>query len=379
MSMGRTGPFLQKRAVLIRRRWLPVPGEVLLEVGDRVSAETVVARAPGRGVLHNVNATRILDILPEEVPGAMLKQPGDTVEAGEPLARTRGLLGMFATQCLAPVSGVVMAVSSHTGRILLEEPAEPLEVRAFLPGIVSAIEPTRGVTVSGWAARAAGVFGVGGERCGPLLPMVGRPESPLDASQIDGRVEGKVLLAGSMITAAALQRAGRHGAAGLVCGGIADTELADWLEEPLVLADTTGIESPLTLVITGGFGRVPMDPDTFALLSGHADELVCLTGHTRVRAGAERPEIIVPLAVEPDAGMPAEIAPPLAVGSRVQLVRAPWFGHRGRIARLPADLDTVESGAHCLVAEVDLDGGGTQIVPRANLEVLQGPEEEGRR
>jgi len=377
MIAGRAGPFLKARAALSRKRLLPVAGEVLVEVGDRAEVSTVVARAPGRGTLHTVNAARLLDVLPGEVPGAMLVAVGDSVAAGEPLARTRGLFGFFASRCLAPVAGTVAAVSAHTGRILLEEPAAPLEVRAFLPGVVSAVHPGRGATVSGWAAWVAGVFGVGGERGGPLLPMVGRPEASLESSQVDARVAGCVLLGGALVSAAALRRAASLGAAGVITGGIHDHELAAWLGRETVLADTTGLAAPLTLVVTGGFGRVPVDPDAFALLRSHAQGHVCLSGYTRVRAGSIRPEVIVPLADQPASVSVSRIiprvVPELAVGSYVQIVRAPWFAQRGQVGRLPESLETVESGAHCLVAEVDLDDGGTVRVPRCNLEVLAGP------
>lgn len=373
MIAGRAGPFLQARAALSRMRLLPVAGEVLVEVGDRAQGDTVIARAPGRGILRTVNAARLLDVPPGEVPGAMLVAVGDSVSTGEPLARTRGLFGFFASCCLAPVSGTVVAISAHTGRILLEEPAAPLEVRAFLPGVVSAVHPGRGATVSGWAARVAGVFGVGGERGGPLLPLVGRPDACLEAAQVDAEVAGCVLLGGALVTAAALRRAADLGATGVITGGIHDRELTDWLGRETVLADTTGLDAPLTVVVTGGFGRVPVDPDAFALLRSHAGRHVCLSGYTRVRVGSVRPEVIVPLAEEPAAATVAEAVPELAVGSRVQIVRSPWFAQRGTVGRLPETLETVESGARCLVAEVDLDDGGTVRVPLCNLEVLAGP------
>jgi hypothetical protein len=228
--------------------------------------------------------------------------------------------------------------------------------------------------VSGWAARVAGVFGVGGERYGDLLPLVGRPTSVLAASQIDADVTGKVILGGASVSAEALTRAAELGAVGLITGGIHDLDLTRWLGRPTVLADTTGLTVPLTVVVTGGFGRVPMDADAFALLQSHAGRLVCLTGWTRVRAGAVRPEIIVPLAEAATASVTHDVVPELAVGSRVQIVRAPWFGRQGRVGRLPDEPVTVASGARCLVAEVDLaDGGGTVAVPRSNLEVLVGP------
>jgi len=376
MSVGRTGPFLEPCAVLSRRRALPFPGEVLLEVGDRVETDTVVARAAGRGALHAVNAARALDILPAEVPGALLVAVGDRVETGQPLARTRGLWGFLASVCRAPVAGTVAAVSAHTGRILLEEPAQDVEVRAFLPGIVTAVEPERGVTVSGRAARAAGVFGVGDERGGPLLAVVGRPGASLEAAQLDADVAGKVLLGGATVSAQALARAAALGACGVITGGIHDLDLAGWLGQEIVLADTTAVPAPLTLVVIGGFGRVPMDDATFSLLQGHAGRHVCLVGRTRVRAGAERPEVIVPLGVEQGEPVRAERPLVLAVGSRVQGVRSPGGGHPGRGGRWPGEPVAVESGAVCLTAEGDLASGPTVRVPRANLEVLGEPPPE---
>jgi hypothetical protein len=351
-----------------------VPGEVLLEVGDRVAGDTVVARAPGRGRLHTVNAARILDILPGEVPGAMVVAVGDQVTAQQPLARSMGFFGFLAAVCRAPVSGQVAAISPHTGRILLEEPADPLEVCAFLPGIVTEVLPERGVVVAGWAGRIAGVFGVGGERRGALLPVVRRPGTVLEGAMLDSSVEGKVLVAGSLATADALQRASELGAVGVITGGVDDLDLQAWLGQSLVLADTTGLAAPLTLVVVGGFGRTPMDPETFALLLEHEGHEVGLTGQTRVRAGALRPELIIPLATDPEMAAVATPPPPLAVGSRVQIVRAPWFCQRGTVGRLPGEVRRVESEAQLLVAEVDLEDGRTVTVPRTNLEVLSGPE-----
>ena len=373
MIVGRCGPFVQASAVLRRRRLLPVPGDVLLEAGDRVTADTVVARAAGRGVMHTVNAVRQLDLPAGALPSAMLVTVGDRVVAGQPLARTRGLWGFGASTCVAPAGGTVVAVSAHTGRILLEEEAPALEVPAFLPGVVTAVHERRGVTICGRGARVAGVFGMGGERGGVLRVVAGRADAVVGAEQIGPDMAGAVLLGGGLVTGAALRRATECGVAGVITGGVHDRDLAAWLGRDLFLADTTAVDTPLTLVVTGGFGRVPLDPDGFDLLRAHVGRPVVVSGRTRVRAGALRPEVIVPLpadetATPDDAG--SGPVPALGVGCRVLVVRSPWFGHRGTVGRLNAEPGRLESGARCLVADVDLDGGPTVTVAQANLEVL---------
>jgi hypothetical protein len=374
MSTGRQGPFVQRRAVLVRRRVLAVTGEVLCGVGDRVDGGTVVARAVGRGCMHTVNAAGALDLPPADLPRALRCAVGDLVEAGQVLARTRGLFGLLSSTCHAPVAGRVAAISPHTGRILLEEPGADQEVRAFLPGLVTESIAGRGVAVSAWAARAAGVFGVGGECSGPLRAAVGRPDAVLEVAAIDPSMAGSVLVGGALVTGPALARAAAVGVAGIITGGVHDRDLAEWLGAEVMLADSTVLPAPLTLVVVGGFGRIALEATVAALLGDHLGRLACLSGHTRVRAGALRPEVIIPLEGGADSLAADAQVPALAVGSTVLVVRAPWFGERGRVAALPADPRAVECGAACQVAEVDLEAGATVIVPCANLEVLAGPE-----
>jgi hypothetical protein len=365
------------RVILRRLRLLPTDGEVLLEVGDRVLADTVVARARGQGAMVTVNVASALDLRPGEVAAAMVRAVGDQVSVGEIIARTRGLWGWLGSVCRAPVGGTVAAVSRHTGQVLIERPAAPLEVRAYLPGIVAEVVPGRGVAVTGWGALVPGVFGVGGECAGELVLAVRRPGAVLTGELVGADHAGQILVAGAQVTADALARATMAGARGVIAGGVSAADLARFLGRELTVADTTEVPAPLTLVVLGGFGRVPLDRRVFALLAASEGRQACLAGVTRVRAGAVRPEIIIPLATPP-AGGASDMAVTAALvdGCRVLVVREPWFGSRGRVACLPREPRTLLNEARCLVAEVDLDDGGTVLVPRANLEILGEPGSE---
>ncbi len=365
------------RAVLHRWRLLPTDGEVLLDVGDRVHADTVVARARGQGAMVTVNVASALDLRPSEVAAAMVRAVGDHVVAGEVIARTHGLWGWLGSLCHAPLAGTIAAVSQHTGQVLIETPAAPLEVRAYLPGIVAEVVPRRGVAVTGWGALVPGVFGVGAECAGELVLAVRRPDAVLTGELVGADHAGQILVAGALVTGDALTRAADAGARGVIAGGVPAADLTDWLGCELTVADTTEVAAPLTLVVLGGFGRLPLDRRVFALLAASEGRQACLSGVTRVRAGAVRPEVIIPLTSSPAGGAAgAEVTAALAVGCRVLIVREPWFGRRGRVARLPRDPQALDNEARCLVAEVDLDEGRTVQVPRANVEIMgeSGPE-----
>ena len=105
--------------VIRRERRLPLAGEVHVRVGDLVDAERLVASAALPGRVSALNVARELNIPPGEVAPRMLKQEGDSVKQGEPLAEYKSFFGFFRSQALSPASGTVETVSSVTGQALI--------------------------------------------------------------------------------------------------------------------------------------------------------------------------------------------------------------------------------------------------------------------
>ncbi len=60
----------------------------------------------------------------------------------------------------------------------------------------------------------------------------------------------------------------------------------------------------------------------------------------------------------------------LEVGTPIRVIREPYFGMIGSVTGLPAQLQTVESGAEVRVLEAKLDDGRDVTVPRANVEII---------
>jgi len=108
---------------LIRKtRRLPLPGEVLVKVGDRVSPDTVVARINLRpGIPWVLPVARMIGIEPQDLPSAMLKKVGDTVKTKEIIARSseKGLYGR--KEYASPTDGVIEEISARSGRVTIRE------------------------------------------------------------------------------------------------------------------------------------------------------------------------------------------------------------------------------------------------------------------
>jgi hypothetical protein len=96
-----------------------------------------------------------------------------------------------------------------------------------------------------------------------------------------------------------------------------------------------------------------------------------LNGTTQVRAGAVRPEIIVPGAAPVESAAVTDVmARGLTLGASVRLIRFPFFGLHGQVTELPHSLERIETGAHARVLRVRLSDGRVVTVPRANVELL---------
>jgi hypothetical protein len=370
---------------LVRRRWLAAPGEVLVAPGDRVTAQTVVARSRPTGALVPVNVAHQLDMAPEEVPAALTVAPGAAVTRGSVIARWRSLWGLLSSSCRSPVTGIVQEVSPRTGQVLIASHAHAVEVPALLDGEVVAVTPERGADIAGRATVVQGIIGLGGEVYGPLVAAVKHSEGVVTAEMIGPELAGHIVLGGAIVTGSALRRAAEVGVAALVTGGVEDSDLTELLGGELSVA-VTGRESVRPVVIvTGGFGRVPPDPVAFDLLRDREGEGAWACGATRVRAGAVRPEIVVPeLAGRDNASSVARRAGVgdvrsdadgrLAVGRRVRLVGIPHLGTIGTVASLPLGRRTFSSEGRLPAVEVLLAGKRKILVPRANVELLDTPD-----
>ena len=75
-------------------RLLPIPGEVLVKVGDLVNSRDVVAETHMPGDVTPINLSNLLSVAPDEVLDCMLKQQGP-----QPFALMVPRNGQLADSC----------------------------------------------------------------------------------------------------------------------------------------------------------------------------------------------------------------------------------------------------------------------------------------
>ena len=355
------------------RRTLPLPGEVLVDVGQCVGATESVARAVMPGDVTPLNVAGGLGVPPAELPGAMLKRVGEFVAAGEAMARSKGLFGFFRHEYRARTGGVVETISGVTGQVILRGEPKPLTLAAYLSGVVVEVLPGEGAVIEAEVAFVQGIFGIGGEAFGEVVMACGAPGEELTAERITPEMAGKIVVGGARTTGDAVRRAVAVGAVAVVGGGLDDADLRAILGYDLGVAVTGSETVGVTLVVTEGFGEIAMADRTYRLFADHAGRPAAVNGTTQIRAGVLRPEVVIPLgpAAENEPVIPAAGGGLLAPGTAVRIIRDPHFGLIGDVTALPSAPAVLASGSKARVLEVRLDDGRAVTVPRANVELIE--------
>jgi hypothetical protein len=283
---------------------------------------------------------------------------------------------MFRTEAKAPCSGKIEYYAEVTGNAGIRKPPVPIEINAYVRGTVKEVLEGEGVIVHTRGAFVQGIFGVGGERQGELLLACSSPGEVLAPEKVPEDCAGKILVGGSLITSAALSQAAERKATAVIVGGILNQDLRAYLGYDLGVAITGDENVPLTLILTEGFGTIPMAERTFQLLRSLNGRGASVNGTTQIRAGAMRPEVIVPhVGAGPSSGSAGRAteagAGLLAVGTPIRAIRDPYFGQLGEVADLPAEPVRIPTGAVVRVLRMKLNDGRVVEVPRANVEIIE--------
>lgn len=357
-------------AVLRRERRLPLKGEVLVRAGDAVGPDTVVARTELPGNVQTVNLAARLAMDPARVASSLVRPVGSAVQKGEVLARGKSLFGLVQNAIESPATGVIENVSAVTGQLLLREPPIPVTMEAYVRGTVAEVLPGEGVVVEARGAFLQGIFGIGGETFGHIAIAASGPDQPLRSDALRPEHRGQIVVGGSHVSYETVMRARELGIAAVVAGGFDDRDLKQLLGKDLGVAITGSEDLGISLILTEGFGAIPMAARAWRLLEAHAGQVASVSGATQIRAGVMRPEILVPTEERAERAA-SELALGLELGSLLRVIREPYFGRIGTVVELPTELQKLDTEARVRVLVVEFADDQTRAqVPRANVELI---------
>ncbi len=374
MSHGYTpGLKVSARTRVVKKRLLPLKGETLAAAGDRVRRDQIIARALLPGDVYMINIANKLGVSPAEAKAAMLKKEGEAVVKGETIAEFKSFFGLIKTTVKSDCDGIIENVSSVTGQVAVRGAARPVNLSAYIDGVVREVYLNEGAAVECEAAYLQGIFGVGQETFGTIKFIADSPDSKIDENDLNERLDGAIAVAGGFVTAKAIAKARALGAKALVTGGLDDIDLKEFLGYDLGVAITGDENLGITLVVTEGFGPMAMSPRAFELLKTLEGMNASVNGATQIRAGVIRPEIIAPLegsCCETNRRSDDQ-GESIKIGDAIRCIRAPYFGLIGIIAALPNEPARLECGSKARILIARLPDGRDILVPRANIERIE--------
>lgn len=335
-----------------RERTLPIDGNVLAKMGQKVNATDVIAEASWAREHRLVEVARALGVSASQADRLLRVKVGDEVNQGSELAIGSGIIPRSVQ---APCDGRVVVTGG--GQVLIAAGDTSLELKAGLSGTVIQIIPNRGAVIRAVGALIQGRWGNGRIQSGTMVSLSETPDEVITASNLDVSLRGSILLGGFIRDADALRVAEELSLRGLILSSIS----------PALLS--TAMQMNFPIISIQGFGQIPMNSAASRLLFSNVKREVTVNAENFDRYTGKRPEIIIPLPVTQEPPLPPEVDT-LAPGQTVWIRRPPHAGAVGTLMHLKSGLTALPSGIRARAAEVRLESGEQILVPLVNLEIV---------
>lgn len=270
------GEIIASRRTLTARMEVKSPVSGTLEYISPASGGVIIRERVAHDELGpvTVNCAEALDIPPQRLEAYLDKRMGEKVEKNGKIASISLHGGFSMKYCRSPIYGEIVSIDRANGDVVIKRPVEQRKLKAFVPGIVHEIIPQRGVIIETEAELLFGVFGFGGEQWGVLGKDIMVFEEEITRSDFES-------LKGT--------------AKGVIGPSLSVEEFEDIFGDEIRKGISRANTSGMTIVLMEGFGKLTLDEATRRKLHEYNGRLVAMDGRTQIRAGARRPEILIPL------------------------------------------------------------------------------------
>ena len=266
-----------------------------LSIGNSLTGFRSSMKSPVRGVVHSVvtpgmvilreiqdydgkphyvNVARLLGLKPKRITANMKVRLGDFVEHYQTIA-----IGEKLKRVESPATGTVLEIDRKTGIVTIQYILKPVYIHSPMQGVVTEADRVMSASVRSRGLIVPGIAGFGRMCWGRLT--------------IDSLQKDAVVLLDRPLSPSVLEKAVEAGVSGIIAPSMEGKDMVDFLgEEPGVIL--TGSEDiPLSLILLNGMGSVSMDRVLFESLSTNAGRNCVMFTTTRLRAGVERPFVLL--------------------------------------------------------------------------------------
>jgi len=335
-----------------RERYLPLPGVVLVTIGQTVKALDVIAETGLTNSHQVIDIREVLSLSTRQAVSQMKVKINDIVHRGDVLA---GPVGFPPRQLRATHDGKVVFLQE--GQLVLELNSLPYKLLAGMDGQVTRVVPGRGAVIESTGALIQGVWGNDRLGGGVLCITSGQPNAELTDDFTARDMHTSILLANTIRSVDVFRSLKKSNVAGLILGSLPGSlvPLAAQLDIPIIVLD--------------GFGQLPINPVAYRILRENADREVIINASHWDRCKDTRPEIVIPIQKD-DSEIAPVMHPSFSPGQEIRVNSSLHIGKVGKFIALEREQVWMQNGIRIPAATVHLEDGSNTCIPLANLEAL---------
>jgi len=326
---------------------LPLPGSVLVRVGQEVKVGDVLAEVTLPEKFQVFDVVNHLGIQPNRLDEHLKRLNGEAVSKGDVIAQKPGIITRIFR---ASQDGKI--VSLREGRVTLAMGERRLQVLAPITGTIVELIPGYGAVIGLSGSLIQGVWSNGLNASGSFTRLEFDFNDPQQRGNLPD-LQGKIVFAGALINPERFQAVVLKKPAGIV--------LPSLMPELVSQA----LESGVAVMSLCGFGDQEVDLVSLSLLEKMRDQDVFLLSDGRAQAA----ELIQP----GDAGRVSALfdeEASLQVGSLVRFLGQPYLGSTGIVVEMVEKPERLASGIIARVVVVERPEGTVIRVPITNVLLL---------
>ena len=335
-----------------RTRKLSFPGQVLVNEGEKVSPEAIIAQGKLPGGIVFLDVAKGLRLPADEVRDCLTRKVGERVQADDVIGSCEGT---FPRVVRSPVAGQL--VECHQGKVVMTTEEIFTDIKAGMSGVVEKIIPEFGAVIVTWGCLIQGVWGNNQMGNGVLQVLESSPERPMQLSDLELVNPGQVILTSACPQAEVLEGIIAKGISGLIVSFCPPAMI------PILS------KAPVPAIVLHGFATENPDGFTMGMFITHHGKIVTVDAQERDEFYGRCPEVIIPQ----DKGNFVEDAPlrgRLSIGQEVRIFSGPAAGRIGIVTEITGTPQFFPSGLSDLAARIYLESDEDVLVPGKNLMIL---------
>lgn len=372
-----------KKDVVVRiHRRLKGKGLLNISEGQEVIPSDIIGTSLISKGFRIIKLAQQLLVAPAEVEKYLKRPLGQRIYQGELLAQRSG--GLFGGKKIvtAPTDGVLDFLNPKTGELRMTFLPKKEDLPAAVYGIVDNVDKSSGqVIIKTQVSLIYGIFGSGKIRDG-ILQIIGKRDELVGKSFISQKLDGQIIVGGSLVLRDAISASISAGVAGIITGGLNAKDYQAMAGGRLIFPKKLDTDMGISIVVCEGFGSVPIGEDIYEILKKFEGKFVSIDGNANViylpifesnSIDKVKKTHLPPIQ---DPGMTSysfnkvdEQIVQLKIGYKVRVIGNSYIGEQGQIVALDKTETVMPSGVKTHLATIETRRRKIQV-PVANLEVI---------